>query len=443
MHKAGYDFVMLHCNFQLREKESERDELFVIEMGKAYRKEVRSVRFDTANYAKEHNISIQVAARNLRYDWFRSVRQEMIGHKTGQLNPQTDLFEKVLEKPIITDNENKVNLKTPDCYILTAHHADDNIETVAMNFFRGTGLYGLTGMQEVNDKIFRPLLAFRKVEILGYARDNELSFVEDSSNANSYYTRNYFRNDLLPAVQKVFPQAEENILHNIERLNEISAVYDEAIMKIKSRLIVRKGKEENIPILKLKKEVTFKTILWEVIKEKSFSAAQTDEVIRLMNAENSSYIDSQTHRIIKNRRWLIISPLETVAVNQLIIINEQDTKVSFAGGELIFHHNIDKEKFSITSDKNEAAIDAALLGYPLFLRRWQKGDYFYPLGMQKKKKVSRFLIDQKLSLPAKENTWVLESNKKIVWIINQRIDDRFKVNGKTQKICKVISKSDH
>ncbi len=200
MQKAGYDFVMLHCNFQLRSEESERDELFVIELGKVYGKEVLTTRFDTASYAKEHNLSIQVAARNLRYDWFKSVRQKML----NKLNIQSSLKENNVDDAVTSktgENVGNENIHNHDCYILTAHHADDNIETVVMNFFRGTGLYGLRGMQNIHDKIFRPLLPFRKVDILNYVSDNKLTFVEDSSNASIYYTRNYFRNELLPAVQ--------------------------------------------------------------------------------------------------------------------------------------------------------------------------------------------------------------------------------------------------
>ncbi len=436
MHKSGYDFVMLHCNFQLRNKESERDELFVIELGKDYGKEVLTTRFDTASYAKEHNISIQVAARNLRYDWFSNVRQELIGKKVMSLKALNENT-----RDGFVNTKTNENIDNPDCYILTAHHADDNIETVVMNFFRGTGLFGLTGMQPINDKIFRPLLSFRKAQILNYANENKLSFVEDSSNANNYYTRNYFRNELLPAVQKVFPKAEENILHNIDRLNEIAALYDDAVIKIKANLVEKKGNEEHISILKLQKQLSFKTILWEILKGKTFTTAQTDEVIKLMNAVNSSYIDSSTHRIIKNRKWLIISKLENLSINRIIIINQSDKNVSFAGSELLFQTLVNNEKFSITKDKNEAAIDASLLIFPLLLRKWQKGDYFYPLGMQKKKKINRFLVDQKLSLTEKEKIWVLESDKKIVWIINQRIDDRFKISGKTKEIFKVTYKS--
>ncbi len=434
MHKAGYEFVMLHCNFQLRNEESNRDELFVRELGKVYSKDVITARFDTAEYAKEHNISIQVAARNLRYNWFNSVRQKIVSN----ISITTSFNENIEEVALTAKTEE--NIPNLDCYILTAHHADDNIETVVMNFFRGTGLYGLTGMLDVNDKIFRPMLPFRKVEILNYASENKLSFVEDSSNANNYYTRNYFRNELLPAVQKVFPRAEENILNNIDRLNEVAALYDESVIKIKKKLVEIKGDEEHIPVLKLQKQLSFKTILWEILKHKTFTTAQINEVIKLMNADNSSYIDSSTHRIIKNRKWLIISKLENVSNNQ-IIINQSDKNVSFAGGELILQVNINNENYFITKVRYEAAIDASLLTFPLLLRKWQKGDYFYPLGMQKKKKVSRFLIDQKLSLTEKENIWVIESNKKIVWIVNQRIDDRFKVTGKTQNIYKVIYKS--
>ncbi|HEX8460137.1 MAG TPA: tRNA lysidine(34) synthetase TilS [Segetibacter sp.] len=406
MFAAGYDFIIAHCNFLLRGEESERDDLFVRSLADKYKKEIFVARFDTKEYATKNKLSTQVAARDLRYNWF---------------------------KQLAFEEKRAVN-------IVTAHHADDNIETVAMNFFRGTGLKGLIGMDVTFKEIFRPLLNFRKSEILAYAKEKNLSFVEDSSNSSSNYTRNYFRNELIPAISKVFPNVEENILKNIQRLSEVEQVYNEAINQFKLKLIEYKGKEEHIAIIKLQKQKSFRTILWEIIKEKAFSAAQVDEVIKLMDADNGSFIESETHRIIKNRRWLIITESVKEEENLHLVITENDKIIRFAGTELEIKKSIPVEHFTISSDKKIGAFDAAEIHFPLLLRRWKQGDYFYPLGLNKKKKVSKFFIDQKLSKTDKEKIWVIEMNKKIIWVVGQRLDDRFKIEASTKEVLKITVK---
>ena len=400
LHKSHINFAIAHCNFQLRGEESKRDELFVRNLAEKYDTEIFVKKFETEQYAQEEKLSTQVAARDLRYDWFRSLLEEK-GFK----------------------------------YLVTAHHADDNIETVVMNFFRGTGLRGLIGMDVVFKGIFRPLLPFRKQDILQYAKENNLEYVEDSSNATSNYTRNYFRNELIPAIKKVFPAVEENILENIERLKEVEQVYEQSISRHKENLIEQKGLEEHIPILKLKKSHPVRTILWEIIKDKNFTAGQIDEVIKLMDASNGSYIQSNTHRIIRNRNWFIIAQKQNTQA-QHIIIEQDEKKLNFANGVL----EIEKtSNYKPQTSNSIAYLDADKITFPLLLRKWKQGDYFYPLGMKKKKKLSKFFIDQKLSLTDKEKVWVLESDKRIVWVINYRIDDRFKILPSTKNVLKITT----
>jgi tRNA(Ile)-lysidine synthase len=403
LYKSEIDFAIAHCNFQLRGEESERDEAFVRNIAVKYNAQILVKKFETERYAEEKKLSIQVAARDLRYDWFTQLMTESTGEKFR--------------------------------YTATAHHADDNIETVVMNFFRGTGLKGLIGMDVIFKGIVRPLLPFRKQDILEYAKENNLEYVEDSSNASSNYTRNYFRNELIPAVKKVFPGVEENILENINRLKEVELVYRQSIEEHKQNLIEQKGSEEHIPILKLKKGHPIRTIIWEIIKEKTFTAGQIDEVIKLMDASNGSYIQSDTHRIIKNRKWFIIAPIHNADTHH-VVIEQDDKEVIFANGLL---------KFKVTSNHKPqtsnsiACLDADKIIFPLLLRKWKQGDYFYPLGMNKKKKLSKFFIDQKLSLTDKEKVWVVESDKRIVWVINHRIDDRFKIHPSTKNVLKITS----
>ncbi|TDH29281.1 tRNA lysidine(34) synthetase TilS [Segetibacter sp. 3557_3] len=397
--QSRINYAIAHCNFQLRGDESERDEAFVRSLAAKYSREIFVQKFDTGKYASENRLSTQVAARALRYAWFRSLLSD----------------------------------KGTPGFIVTAHHADDNIETVVMNFFRGTGLKGLAGMDRHFQQVFRPMLDFRKKDILAYAKNHALEFVEDSSNASSNYTRNYFRNELLPALQQVFPEAEENILRNIQRLNEAQMVYEEAIAPKQRKLIEVRGDEEHIPVLKLKQFQPLRTMVWEIIKTKGFSAAQTDEVIRLLDAGNGSYIESDDYRILLNRKWLILSPKPGQDPGAIFLVESTDRNVHFEGKQLAIQPIHVDASFSIPGSQQVACVDAKELQFPLMLRRWKTGDYFYPLGMKKKKKLSRFFIDQKLSRIQKENAWVLESNKRIVWVLGYRIDDRFKLTKATSK----------
>lgn len=398
--QAGYDFMIAHCNFQLRGEESERDEAFVKQLGTKYEVEVLTRKFDTEKYAAENKISIQVAARELRYDWF----QELAVARSMQC-------------------------------ILTAHHANDNIETLLINFFKGTGINGLHGILPKQANIIRPLLFAKKEEIAGFAVACNLKFVEDSSNASDKYTRNYFRNQLIPDLQKILPQVENNLLHNIERFREIELLYRQSVQLHTKKLLEIKGNEIHIPVLKLLKTTALKTVVYEIIRDYGFTAHQTEEAVALLQSESGKYILSATHRIIKNRNWLIIAPNKTIEAEN-IFIEENDTQVVFRQGvidiELLLTTNYKPQTTNLV-----AQLDADEIKFPLLLRKWKPGDYFYPLGMQKKKKLARFFIDQKLSIIQKEKTWVIEMDKKILWVIGLRIDDRFKITGKTKNVLQI------
>ncbi len=422
--RSGFNFHMAHCNFQLRGSESERDENFVRSLGTKYEQEISVKRFDTKQYAADNKISIQEAARDLRYAWFKEIvdRWEMADDSRKE------------EKETGTIIRHLSSNNSPHNFIATAHHADDNIETLLMHFFRGTGIQGLMGIQpELKERrLIRPLLCFRKSELLEYAAANKLEFVEDSSNASDKYTRNFFRNQLLPQIKEVFPKVEENLLHNIERLQEVSALYRQSVEQHVKKLVEQKGNEIHIPVIKWKRTNPLHTITWELIKPYHFHAAQTEEVIKLLDAENGSYQSSATHRIIKNRNWMIISPVATETA-QHIVIGPDDKEVLFENGMLAVSHEPAAISFALT----EAFLDANEIGFPLLLRKYKTGDYFYPLGMQKKKKVSKFLIDLKLSRTDKEKVWVIESDKKILWVVGYRIDNRFKVNDQTKNILHI------
>ena len=405
-HDAGFDFLMAHCNFKLRGAESERDEEFVMALGERYGREVLVKHFDTEEWAAKHKLSIQVAARELRYAWFN----ELI--RGSALAPATK-----------------------GDFILTAHHQDDNIETLLMHFFRGTGIAGLRAMAVKQDKLIRPLLFAKKEELEKFAQSKNLDWVEDSSNLSDKYSRNYFRHHLIPIVQKIYPEVTNNLAANIDRFRDVEVLYQQAIGQHKKKLLEQRGEEVHIPILKLKKSNPLQTICYEIIKEFGFSSQQVKELIDLLESESGKYISSGTHRIIKNRNWLIIAPNQNEK-SETFLIEKGDSSISFGGTNIQFEF-LPAINYKVQTQNNVAQLDCDEISFPLVLRRWKKGDYFYPFGMTKKKKLSRFLIDEKVSKTAKEKIWVIEMNKKIVWIVGMRIDSRFRITSNTKEVLKI------
>ena len=400
--QSGFDFAIAHCNFQLRGIESDDDENLVKELALKYNAEIFIKKFDTEKYAEENKLSIQVAARELRYEWFQSI----------------------------------VNLSTkqPFKYLLTAHHANDNIETLLINFFKGTGMGGLQGILPKSgsaQKIIRPLLFAKKEWLYNFAKENDLLFREDSSNESNKYTRNYFRNELIPALKGIYPQVEDNLCGNIKRFNEVNIIYQQSISLLKKKLLFEKKGEFHLPVLKLLKTAALQTILFELTKEFDFTPGQINDIIHLLNSESGKHVDSATHRILKNRQWLIISK-HGEKQSTHFVIEKTNSRIIFSDQVLTIERKINPVK--IDDDPAVAMLDAANIKFPLLLRKWKQGDYFYPLGMTKKKKLSRFFVDRKLSMFEKENTWVLESDKKIIWVVGQRIDNRNKIKANSKEI---------
>ena len=405
--QAGFAFAIAHCNFQLRGEESARDEQFTRTLGQKYGVEVLVKHFNTEQYAAEKKVSIQVAARELRYEWFNQLIKE----------------DKIAS------------------YILTAHHAGDNAETVLMNFCRGTGLHGMAGIPAKTGLLRRPLLGFSKEELLVFAAAHGLDFVEDSSNQSSRYTRNLFRNEIIPLIEKAYPQVKENLQDNIRRFTETEQLYNYSTGEIIRKLCKHKGNELHIPIKQL---LAFhnRALIFAIIAAYGFTEGQVEEVLKLAESDSGKYIQSpaNTHRLIRHRHWFIISSARSVEA-ETIVLEPGERDIVFSQGTLSV------ETMTVRGDHTGkvpasdaiAYLDAREIQFPLLLRRWKQGDYFYPLGMKKKKKLSRFLIDRKLAKTEKENTWVLEMNKKIIWVVGQRIDERFKVTEKTRQLLKITS----
>lgn len=491
-HLSNLDFVIAHCNFQLRGDESMRDEVFVRQLAAKYNRQCLVRRMDTLTYATEQGLSIQVAARNLRYNWFR----EITGHPShSNLSDHPNLSHAPShpghprdpnhprDTSLSSASSHQSASASPDLvpaprWILTAHHLDDNIETLLMNFFKGTGIAGLRGILPRQGNIVRPLLFAEKEILKKFAEQHGLSWVEDSSNATDKYTRNYFRHQVIPLVQQRLPEASHNLADNLSRFRDIETLYRQSVEQHKKKLLEIKGNEVHIPVLKLKKTQPLHTIVYEIITGFGFSPQQVSGVIDLLDSESGRYIKSSTHRILKDRKWLIISA-HPAAQTQHILIESPEDKIVYENGSLrleLFNipspprdasnptsaapkaqpeSNPEPEpkpgrpsssqassssaSVKISPDPLVAQLDATAIQFPLLLRKWRPGDYFYPLGLGKKKKLARFFIDCKLSLADKEKIWVLEMNKKIIWVIGLRIDHRFRITPQTHRILKIES----
>lgn len=408
--RTGYRFSIAHCNFGLRGAESDRDEAFVRSLARHYQVPVYVQHFETNTFASSNKLSVQEAARKLRYDWFLSF-----------VASSEDIAE--AGRDALHD------------FVLTAHHQDDTIETVLMNFFKGTGISGLRGIVPKQNKIVRPLLFACRKDLEFYASENDLKWVHDSSNDATKYTRNHFRHNVIPTIEKVFPEVRNNIANNIQRFAEVEELYQQAIDQYKKSLVQQKGTEYHIPVLKLLKCKPLPSIVYELIKNFGFSHRQVTDVIRLTQSDTGKYVTSGSHRVLRNRNWLIISALHQH--QESVILMEEGATTVFFDDRKIDIRLRSNENLSIDNNSEIALLDAKHLRFPLLLRTWKPGDYFYPLGMRKKKKLARFFIDQKLSRNQKEKIWVIESNKKIAWVVGLRIDDRFKIVPATTRVLQL------
>ena len=393
----GYDCVIAHCNFHLRMAESDRDELFVRDLAKELKVPYYSVDFETTKYAEEHKISIEMAARDLRYAWF----YELLYNHDAQA-------------------------------IAVAHHADDSIETMLMNLVRGTGLKGLTGIQPRNHKVVRPLLCCNRLELETYLVRFDLDHIEDSTNASVDYQRNKFRNEVLPLLAEINPSVRQTLYDSLERFEGIWAIYQQSIDAMK-QLIVRNGPglvKMDIDAIKIQEHIP--TLMYELLHPYGFGPAVIEQVTGQLDGESGKVFFSETYRLIKDRKYLLISKIDDNPA-QDFMITEDETVIEFP-----FLLKINKQPvtpdFEVSKEVTRIHVDASKLRYPLVLRRWKEGDAFFPFGMKQRKKVSDFFIDNKLSLFEKEHSWILVSNNEIVWIVGQRLDNRFCVTNETKEV---------
>lgn len=403
--KLDLEVIVAHCNFKLRGKESDGDQQFVSEISKKYKVEFETIDFDTEKYSKENKLSIEETARNLRYKWFEKIRKEH-------------------------------NAKL----IVTAHHLNDNTETLLFNLTKGTGIKGLRGMLPKRDKIIRPMLEISREEILNYASKNKINFREDSSNNSLMYSRNLIRKNVIPELYKINNNFNKTQIAHFERFREIGLFYNDILAKIEKDLLEEKKEDIYISVLKLLKYKGYKTLLFEILNKYGFSNLQVDDILLQLKLKDiGKTFFSKTHRLIKDRRHFILTDLSKDRQN-IFDLPRNKTKINLPNKELIRIHIKPINKLTKMSTKSHFAyLDFEKLEFPLILRHWKDGDYFYPFGMYrngkaKKKKLKKYFNDLKFSIADKEKAWVLTSGEKIVWLVNRRIDDRFKVTDKTKNV---------
>ncbi len=383
MHSLGYKCEAAHCNFHLRGEESNRDETFVHELCKSMQIPLHIIHFETEKYAIENKISIEMAARELRYQWFEEIKKESAAN-----------------------------------VIAVAHHQDDSVETLLLNLIRGTGLSGLLGIRPQNKDIIRPLLCVNRQDIIEYLGSIGQNYVTDSTNLEDEYIRNKIRLNLIPLMEEINPSVKKNIIATSNYLNEIELIYNNEIENGKQRVLTKEG----IRISDLLKEPAPNALLFEILHPLGFNSAQIQNILSLLlkGQTGKQLISKDGWRIIKDRNMLLIQPKENLEETPFQLIRE----------ELIY-----TKDFIIPREKNIACFDADKLEDTEFtIRKWRKGDTFVPFGMKGQKKISDYLTDRKLSLIQKERQYVLCQRDKIIWVIGERTDNRYRIDDKTKRV---------
>jgi tRNA(Ile)-lysidine synthase len=398
--ECGFDIAIAHCNFGLRGSESDGDEEFVSRTAQDLRIPVHIKRFDTLNYADKHKLSIQMAARELRYAWFNRLAQENDYSK-----------------------------------IASAHNANDVVETFFINLTRGTGLHGLTGINLINNKIIRPLLFATRKEIENYAEIQGIGFREDSSNAETKYVRNAIRHDIIPHFEQLNPSFLKNVIHTTSILKEAETIFNKHIEELKKLIISRQQGLLHIDISAMQAQNTTPALLFEIISPYGFSFDTAQRILENVSKQPGSMYFSESHKIVKDRTSYILYALNDNEQEEYSI---EKTDSEFLGDIALKIKCFSADKnFVLKRNREVGTFDSEKLRFPLKLRRWKHGDYFYPFGMRGKKKISDYFSDQKISIPEKENTWLLCSGEDVIWIVNHRTDSRFCITNSTKEIVQI------
>ena len=391
--ELGYSCIAAHCNFHLRGEESLQDERFTKEYVEKLQIPFVKIDFETEQYAAENHLSIEMAARELRYRWFEKQRI----HWEAQA-------------------------------IAVAHHRDDNVETLLMNLIRGTGIRGLSGIQPKNGFVVRPMLAVSREEIQNWFAKRNLSYVTDSTNLSDAYTRNFIRLRILPLLEEVNPSVKKAIARTSEHLAATEAIYLQVIEEARKEVF---DSENRLSIAALMKYPAPNAVLYELLKVYGFSRSVVEDIYSSLTKESGKVFFSSSFRLIKDRDYLLFSPLVKEETQEYIL--NGDEKEWIGPIELSFESVVITTDFQIRKEKNIAYFDADKLTFPLTLRKWQEGDWFIPFGMKGRKKLSDYFSDRKFSRLEKEQTWLLCSGDTIIWIVGERSDNRFCLDKMTKR----------
>ena len=397
--EGGYNFELAHCNFKLRGKESDADEQFCKDFAKKNKLKIDCKQFNTKQFVKDTGTSVQMAARELRYDWFIGLAKK-----------------------------NKYN------FILTAHHANDNMETLLINLIRGTGINGLKGIPQKQNLIVRPLLFATKDSISAFAKKNKLKYRNDSSNDEVKYKRNYLRHEIVPGLKKLNPAIESTFENNIRLFKQTAKVVKQFVNEKQKDIVATEGRSLKINIKKLLAEESAELLLFEWLSPKGFNTSQAEQIFNSLNAKLSGKLFfSETHKTLIDRDFIFVEPGEVKTLKkEFLVRNLSDFK------KLPFVMSADlSDSKKIISNKNIAQLDFTKPVFPLKIRKWKAGDKFMPLGMTGFKKISDFLINQKLNRFEKENVWLLLNKNEVMWVIGQRLDERYKIKPQSKKILKL------
>ena len=394
--KLKLNFFVAHCNFKLRKKESDLDEKFVRDLAIKHNIKFYTKSFNTKKLSNNDNKSIQMVARELRYSWFEELSKEL-------------------------------NIK----HILTAHHLDDSLETFLINLSRGSGIDGLLGIPEVNDTVYRPLLIFKKDEILSYAKENKITWREDSSNKKREYLRNQIRLEVIPKLKEINQNLLDNFSKSIDRLQQSKSIIKDKMDDFIKNVSFTRDEKIYFEINKIKKVSNIDAYLYELLKKYNFT--QWDDIRDLLDSQSGKQIISKTHKLLKDREYLILVKNSEVE-NKSLLINKSSKEVAVSVGKI----KVSIAKKISKEDSDVIYLDSAKLDFPLRVRNVLSGDYFYPFGMNGKKKVSKYLKDKKISVFDKDKVLILETSKnKIIWVVGMRLDDRFSVTDNTKEITKI------
>lgn len=390
----GYDCIAAHCNFHLRGEESQRDADFVRRWCKSVDIPYQSVDFDTNQYASDRKISIEMAARELRYDWFEIIRQQNLAEA-----------------------------------IAVAHHKDDSVETVLLNLIRGTGIKGLAGISPKNGRVVRPLLCVTRNEIESYIAERGIPTVYDSTNSDDVYLRNALRIRVIPLLEEMNPSIKQTLYRTAQNITEAEKVYSDSI----NRQVAQVRDGDKINISELRKCPSPRSVLFEILTPLGYTSSVIEDIVESLDSHPGKQFMSNKYRVIKDRDSLIIVKLHERERSLYYIERETkqlDHPISLMINRLEAPVTIVANKFTLFADYD-------LLHYPLLLRRWLPGDWFIPLGMQGRKKLSDYFTDRKMNLHEKEQIWLILSGNDVVWIIGERMDDRYKVSDKTKRVLQI------